>query len=134
MKELFTSDFGEDRLCQETLDQGTLNLEKAKELFYQVGDYYPKLKEVLAQKAILTDFPALTSQKVKFVSSAYGLPYPLAAWQEYETVLRENDRRRLSYFKLTSAPKADRGPASESFSRFKDNFQSRCSDVHENSH
>lgn len=115
MRELFTEDFSKNYLCQQIIDsKGNLSLVKASQLFYQVGDLYPKMKELLAKKGIFEDLHFLSHKKAKFISSAYGMPYPLAAYYEYETVLKkvcDNDKKRLAYMRQEKNAQS-RSPAS----------------------
>ena len=65
----------------------------------------------------------VSSQKENFVSSAYGIPYPVAAFEEYLTVLNkvcENDKRRLNYYK----EKGSRLPAS--VNQVQQSYNTRC--------
>jgi hypothetical protein len=128
MRELFTRDFQQDGNCSQ-IDRGHGHLDegKAAELFYHVGGFYPQLKKVMTDRGIVSHFPHLKEEKIKFVSSAYGLPYPLAAIQEYQTVLAkvcENDRRRLSYMQQGRAP--------ASVEKFRQDVELRCPRISQN--
>ncbi len=128
MKELFTKEFRQDHNCGFIYDeQGRLSERRASELFYHVGGFYPQLKKLLTDRGIVSHFPHLNQDKIKFVSSAYGVPYPLAAIQEYQTVLAkvcENDRRRLSYMQSGRAP--------ASLEKFRQNVEQRCPHLSQN--
>lgn len=109
--------------CQKVLDEhsGYLSREAAVKRFYQVGGYYESFIKMLKKYGIHGRFPLVTSESASFVSSAYGIPYPVAAFEEYLSVLTkvcENDRRRLGYIQ-------QRSPASAN--HFKKDFDSRCS-------
>jgi hypothetical protein len=112
--------------CQQILDAetGKLSFQKAVDRFYQVGNYYESFQNSLKQNGIKHHFPKVSSDKVSFVSSAYGIPYPVAAYEEYLTVINkvcENDRRRIGYFKNTEG----RSPAS--LQKLESAYSSRCS-------
>jgi hypothetical protein len=128
MKELFTQEFTQDSNCNKISEpSGKLSTPKAVELFYHVGGFFPQMKKILDDRGITNHFPHLKQEKTKFVSSAYGLPYPLAAVAEYQTVLSkvcENDRRRLGFMKK------DRSPAS--VEKFRLNLEQRCRTVTQN--
>lgn len=128
MRELFTKEFSQDDNCGHLTGSGTQERAQASELFYHVGGFYPQMKKIVESRGIASDFPGIKDQKIKFVSSAYGLPYPLAAIEEYQTVLSkvcENDRRRLAYM---NAP--GRSPAS--LEKFRSSLESRCPTVSQN--
>lgn len=128
MRELFTTELAQDSNCAQIgwgQDSSTA-LSRASALFYHMGSFYPQMKKVVDERGILKDFPSLSDQKIKFISSAYGLPYPLAAIQEYQSVLSkvcENDRRRLTYM---AAP---RGRAPASLEKFRVSVEERCRTV-----
>lgn len=128
MSELFTDEFAQDNNCSVIRQQGGLERARAAELFYHMGSFYPQMKNILDNRGIASDFPHLNNQKIKFVSSAYGLPYPLAAIEEYQSVLQkvcENDRRRLAYMNTPG-----RSPAS--IEKFKSSIDSRCPAISQN--
>ena len=90
--------------------------------FYQLGNYYDSFIAMLRKYDIEGEFPLVTDNKASFVSSAYGIPYPVAAFEEYLSVLSKvcaNDRKRLGYLQ-------QRSPASASFIR--QEFEHRCGD------
>lgn len=111
--------------CQKIMNSqtGSLSFNLAVKEFYQVGDYYESFSAVLAERGIKENFPKISSDKVSFVSSAYGIPYPVAAFEEYLSVLNkvcENDKRRISYFKK----EAGRSPAS--LKGLETSYKERC--------
>jgi hypothetical protein len=115
--------------CQKIEDSaGQLSYSKAVELFYHVGSYYDGLHSQLQKRDIASSFSDLKSEKINFISSAYGVPYPVAALMEYDLVVSkvcENDKKRLAYMQQ-SGPK--RGPASESEgqTKFLQSYNTRC--------
>ena len=128
MKELFTRDANRDSNCLEIqrLD-GSFDEQQARELFYHVGGFYSQLQKLMTDRGIVNHFPHLKESKIKFVSSAYGLPYPLAAIQEYQTVLAkvcENDRRRLGFMQSGRAP--------ASVEKFRQDVEMRCPRLSQN--
>jgi len=131
MRELFTREFVQDSNCGKITDaQGGFSVGKAVELFYHVGAFYSQMKKIVDERGIANHFPHLREEKTKFVSSAYGLPYPLAAVEEYRTVLDkvcENDRRRLSYMN-----KGSPGRAPASVEKFRVSVEQRCRAITQN--
>lgn len=126
--ELFPGRIKDRFNCMKILDQSTgqLSFKKAVTRFYQVGAYFDSFDDVLNKHGIKTEFPEVSGQKASFVSSAYGIPYPVAAFEEYLSVLNkvcENDKRRLGYLKKETG----RTPAS--VSKFESDFKFRCKDV-----
>ncbi|MAZ47148.1 MAG: hypothetical protein CME65_01210 [Halobacteriovoraceae bacterium] len=108
--------------CQNVVDGETGHLSKHKTVrrFYQVGAYFESFKKMLDRHGIQESFPLVTEENASFVSSAYGIPYPVAAFEEYLTVINkvcENDRKRLGYMQ-------QRSPASAS--KFQVGYQQRC--------
>lgn len=82
--------------------------------FYKLGDYWSKfINETRDIGFKGTDFPWASDKESLFVSSAYGVPYPLAATREYLNLMKNtctNEQRRIS---LVSAD-SGRQPASSS--------------------
>lgn len=129
LKELFSRQAqGRSHCLRIEDDNGRPSFEKGVALFYHVGNYYDSLSKKLSQKKIDSSEFDLKSEKINFISSAYGVPYPVAALMEYELVLNkvcENDKKRLAY--MQQSP--DRSPASESpdTKKFVASFNNRCS-------
>ncbi|MBT4793137.1 MAG: hypothetical protein HON90_16310 [Halobacteriovoraceae bacterium] len=81
---------------------GKISFHHAVKRFYHVGGYFESFNSMLKQKGIAKNFPSVSAGKINFISSAYGIPYPVAAYEEYLTIMNkvcENDKRRISYFK-----------------------------------
>lgn len=132
LKELFTRQVNSRSHCQKIEDgAGRLSFSKAVELFYHVGSYYDAFHKKLEGRKLAESFSHLKSDKINFISSAYGVPYPIAALQEYDLVVDkvcENDKRRLAYMQQQASGPA-RGPASTqpNKEKFLENYHSRCS-------
>lgn len=65
--------------------------------FYHLGIYYGHLKQKLQDRGRKKDFPLLSRAEPQFISSAWGVPYPIAAMREYESLISkvcQNNRRR----------------------------------------
>lgn len=128
LRELFSSKVHSRSNCQKIEDSaGQLSFSRAVELFYHVGSYFDGFHNQLQKRSIASSFSDLKAEKINFISSAYGVPYPVAALMEYDLVVNkvcENDKKRLAY--MQQGPK--RGPASESLehNKFVQNYSNRC--------
>ncbi len=112
--------------CHEIHDGQHLSFKKAVNKFYQIGTYFENFETVLEKHGIRSEFPKISSEKASFVSSAYGIPYPVAAFEEYLTVINkvcENDKKRLAYLKQ------DKGREPASISNLETNYKTRCETV-----
>lgn len=133
--ELFPKKITSRYNCKKIIDpkSGKLSRQLAIKRFYQLGPYYSKFKNKLADHGILKEFQVLDNSEVTFVSSAYGMPYPVAAYHEYMTVLSkvcENDKKRIAYMSRSSAPqRGTRSPASLNISKAKQEYLDRCAAV-----
>lgn len=132
LRELFSRQVQSRSNCQKIEDErGQLSFKKAVELFYHVGSYYDGFHNQLAKRSIAGEFGELKENKINFISSAYGVPYPVAALMEYDLVVNkvcENDKKRLAY--MQQGPKRETGrlPASanDSQEKFYQSYSRRC--------
>lgn len=121
--------------CSLVLDQeGKLSKQKGIQEFYKVGNYFDDFIKDLSREGLSKeDFNEIRNETPSFISSAYSLPYPLAAIREYYTVMGkacQNDKKRMALLEqvqhsLISA----RSPASlkkDSFLELKQNLSDRC--------
>jgi hypothetical protein len=128
MSELYPKYFSSNNNCQKIKNNlGDFDRTAAIKEFYRLGGYHDEFKKILARSGIdFSKFKNVSTQSSTFISSAYGLPYPIAATQEYQTVLAracDNDRKRMEYFK-----QKNRTPASVDlqFTQFAKSYQKRC--------
>jgi hypothetical protein len=125
LSELFSQKHYQESACGD-IDPKLSRAEKvlmAKKLFYQVGSFYPQMQLISKKFGLSDKFDLLTDKKIKFISSAYGLPYPVAAYYEYQTVLNkvcENDRKRLAYLRQ------DKGRSPASYTDLAQKLSRRC--------
>lgn len=117
LNELFPKQKASRYNCDEVADPktGKISFQMAVERFYQVGHFEGPFKRLLMKEGVLDKFPELNSQEVSFVSSAYGVPYPVAAYKEYKAVMSkvcDNDKKRLAYIARSEALSSGRSPAS----------------------
>jgi hypothetical protein len=128
LKELFSKNVQSRSHCDDIEDaNGRLSYKRAVELFYHVGPYYKSFHSQLVKREVASSFSALKPSKINFISSAYGVPYPVAALMEFDLVVNkvcENDKKRLAY--MQQGPK--RGPASISpdQDKFVQTYSARC--------
>jgi hypothetical protein len=128
LRELFSRKVQTRSNCQKIEDSsGQLSFNKAVELFYHIGSYFDGFHGQLRKRSISESFSELKSDKINFISSAYGVPYPVAALMEYDLVVNkvcENDKKRLAY--MQQGPQ--RGPAStsEGHTKFVQSYSQRC--------
>ncbi len=129
LEELFSRRVQSRSHCMDIKDEsGQVSYLKAVQLFYHVGDYYASFNKQLEGRDLASAFSELKPSKINFISSAYGVPYPVAALMEYDLVVNkvcENDKKRLAY--MQQGP--DRSPASGSSGKdkFAASYSARCS-------
>ena len=106
---------GADRSnCQRVLDKksGKISKEMGNQEFYKVGNHYGVfIKDIEKFSLNEEDLPLATEADAFFISSAWGLPYPVAAIKEYTNIMErvcKNDKNRLSLMqdKLSRVPAA----------------------------
>lgn len=92
---------------------GELSREKGIEEFYRIGKHFDEFhKNIERYKLLKQDFPKVTKSDAQFISSAWGVPYPLAAFREYVNIMDrvcKNDSNRLALLQQ----KLGRQPASD---------------------
>jgi hypothetical protein len=134
--ELFPTSARNVSNCEKVRDGGTGKFSKkvGVEQFYKVGRHVRSYMEELSFFKLSTNkFPYLSSHTATFISSAWGLPYPLAAIKEYKTIMGKvchNDQKRLVIMKRN----AGRSPASlltgensqKRYESFNKNYHNRC--------
>lgn len=132
LSELFPGKLSKRFNCNKIIDSdtGKISRELAIKRFYSIGPYYSKFKNKLDTHGIAEQFPLVSSNEVGFISSAYGMPYPVAAYHEYVTVLSkvcENDKKRIAYMGKSSG--IQRSIASVDLTQVKKEYLDRCSAV-----
>ncbi len=133
LRELFSRNVQSRSHCKNIEDDSNqLSFVKAVKLFYHIGSFYDSFHAQLSKRDIASSFSDLKDEKINFISSAYGVPYPVAALMEYDLVVNkvcENDKKRLAYMQQGPKLSAQRSPASVSDSKekFVASYSSRCS-------
>lgn len=107
--------------CHRVVDpaSGRVNKNRGVHEFYQLGRFYSAFHNSLRKHSVEpSTFEASSRGGAHFISSAYGLPYPLAAVHEYEAIMErvcQNDNRRLAIMKEN----VGRSPSSVEEARFR---------------
>ncbi len=135
MRQLFAGKVFNESKCPQIIDvaTGKFSLKLTKQRFYQVGAQYGQFWEEAAKLGVTrAEVPEVSDGQAIFISSAYGLPYPLATIREYQSMMRRvchNDERRLGYMK----EKLGRSPASvtvkKSYKQMERSFFKRCGNI-----
>lgn len=128
LSELYPGQLENRSSCSKVLDHKTGMLSKHKGVleFYKVGAHFRNLEKDF-QKFSLNeaDLPYVSSEQAIFISSAWGLPYPVAAVKEYTNIMDKvchNDQNRLTLMQN----KPERAPASEAYKTMFEDFKIRC--------
>ncbi|MBL6988260.1 MAG: hypothetical protein ISR65_00695 [Bacteriovoracaceae bacterium] len=106
--ELFPSEADNRSNCSSIMDGRTGRLSKRKgvKAFYRIGDNFGSFIAKLNKYGLeVKDFPLLSSRPSSYVSSAYNLPYPVAAFIEYNSIKSKvcrNDKKRLQIMREQS--------------------------------
>jgi hypothetical protein len=115
LKELFPTNWRKHSNCEFVQDdQGKFSKLKGIEYFYKIGPYLEQFEKALRKYNITRNqFNKLSSDTPLFISSAYGVPYPVAALREYQMIMEKvckNDKRRLDLIREKLSGQA-RNPA-----------------------
>jgi hypothetical protein len=128
LSELFSRNHEHRSHCEKIQDsEGKPSHAKAVSLFYHLGNYHSKFSSTARSRGLSQIIEKIKPEKINFISSAYGVPYPVAALMEYDLVLNkvcENDKKRMTYLQQGIS----RAPASEidQFSKLTKIYTSKC--------
>jgi hypothetical protein len=104
---------------------GKLSSSKGHNQFYRLGDHYREFSKKIKKHSLKhDDFYKTSDEEALFISSAYGIPYPLAAVHEFEMIMGkvcQNDKNRLNYMKSSRAIASE-----EKYKSLHSGFESRC--------
>ncbi len=139
LKELSPGEGFNRSSCSKILDAklGSVSKELGVQEFYKVGEHFKNLKKDLQKFAIKEDeLPQASSGDALFISSAWGLPYPVAAVREYVNIMDrvcKNDKNRITLMqeKISRSPasgesKIDSNKSAQDFRLMFEDFKSRC--------
>ena len=110
---------------------GTVSKELGVQEFYKVGNHYGDFKKDIEKFSLNEkDLPRASEGNALFISSAWGLPYPVAAVKEYTNIMDrvcKNDQNRLQLMqnKINRAPASDTG-SKEAYKTMFEDFKIRC--------
>lgn len=115
--EMFPSTGSSKSHCLKVFDKklGAVSKELGIQEFYKVGPHFKDFKKDIEKFSLNEkDLPQATEGEAYFISSAWGLPYPVAAVKEYTNIMDrvcKNDQNRLLMMqnKLTRAPASSNG-------------------------
>lgn len=113
-EELFGLSYMRKSSCLRLKENDAYQWSLVIENFYRVGDFFDEFTKHFrpsdgrnpASDLVTNYFPQLAKKQPVFISSAYGLPYPLAAIMEYnkiEQTVCQNEHKRLGYLRQTKA-------------------------------
>ena len=103
MADIMRSRFLKDENCQQVYypTNEERSMERGKSAFYQLGEFKSLFLEEIQQFQLSENhFPYLSGREASFISSAYGLPYPLASLREFKQIMSRvcrNDQERYKY-------------------------------------
>lgn len=134
--ELLPGSGSERSNCLKVYDRklGAVSKELGVSEFYKVGNHYSEFKKDI-EKFSLTekDMPKANDGEAFFISSAWGLPYPVAAVKEYTNIMDrvcKNDQNRLTLMqnKINRSPASDgeSREAAEAYKTMFEDFKIRC--------
>lgn len=134
LKELLPGEGFSRSNCQKVWDQKTASVSKEMGVmeFYKVGHHFDGLKKDLEKFAINEkELPQASNNEALFISSAWGLPYPVAAVKEYVNIMDrvcKNDQNRISLMqnKLGRAPADANNQDTKDFRSMSEDYKSRC--------
>lgn len=136
--DLFPMEVGQKYFCRQVYnrEEKTFSRELVISEFYKVGPQYGDFIKVLERKEIHQRFPYLSSAVGYFVSSVYGIPYPVAALKEFETIKSrscQNDQGRIQLLrdKINTLDPSEQShyEQTQSLARIEKSFFSRCNDI-----
>jgi hypothetical protein len=114
VRDIFPSRLSQGESCQQVIDpkNGHLSRSWGVKQFYRIGKFYPQYQDMLMRHRVPKEyFSHLSEQEPIFISSAYSLPYPVAAVKEYLTILERtcaNESKRVGVMRANG----NRSPSS----------------------
>lgn len=120
--------------CLKVFDKkvGSVSKELGVQEFYKVGAHFKDFKKDIEKFSLNEkDIPEATESEAYFISSAYGLPYPVAAIKEYTNIMDKvckNDQNRLLMMqnKLTRAPASENSEEQKTYRTMFEDYKIRC--------
>lgn len=140
LSELLPESGRERSNCQKVTDKklGTISKELGIQEFYKVGNHYSNFKKEIEKFSMNEkDLPQTSPGEALFISSAWGLPYPVAAVKEYTNIMDrvcKNDQNRLALMQdkigrspaSKEVPELERNEAQSAYKTMFEDFKIRC--------
>jgi len=129
-KELFGEDSLNENQCGKIIIGNDFSRKRVVSLFYQMGKFYSKFIDFTNSENY--NYQLANSKNIHFISSAFNLPYPLAAAMEFinikDKICRTNKMRIQSFKKELRKPASvtKRSPSSSVVSQLENNFSKYC--------
>lgn len=129
LEELFPTDGKRNSHCDRVREENSKKLSKDRGIheFYRLGEHYSDFQKMAANFGLgQKELTHISSEEAIFISSAYGMPYPLAALHEYQMIMVkacQNDAKRLALMKAQSE---GRSPASQTLVSLEKSYGQRC--------
>lgn len=144
--ELLPSSGSDRSSCQKVLDKktGMISKELGVQEFYKVGNHFNHFKKDIEKFSLNEkDLPQASDGEALFISSAWGLPYPVAAVKEFTNIMNrvcKNDQNRMSLLqdKMVRAPASkeeselERTEAQTAYRMMFEDFKIRCDKFSQN--
>lgn len=134
LQELFPDDEIEGKSnCSRIRDPVSGRLSKILGIreFYRMGKHLKGfIRDLRPYRVQGEDFPHLSGHQALFISSTYGLPYPLAAFKEYRLIMDKvcrNDLKRLLLFKKLF--REELGDRNGPYHQLEISYRMRCKDM-----
>jgi hypothetical protein len=112
-------------------DTGQLSRKWAVKRFYQMGHYAKDFKSKIIKHGIQeTEIQEISKDQALFYSSAYGVPYPVAALEEFEWVkgkVCRNDEKRIEL--ISKNFDAQNSGIKRTLANLKSSYLKRCSET-----
>lgn len=134
-KEIFSKQEFFDSKCYRIFDGNAQAFSKEKTIheFYKVGEHLDDFKKEFNKLALeSSDIPLASREEALFISSAWGLPYPVAAQKEYFNIMDrvcKNDQYRIELMgkKVRQIASEDSEKQSKKiYQNMYEDYKSRC--------
>lgn len=139
LKELSPGEAFNRSSCQKVFDTkiGGVSKELGIQEFYKVGEHFKDMQLDFKKYSVSEeDIPQASSGNALFISSAWGLPYPVAAVKEYVNIMDrvcKNDKNRISLMQdrlgrtpASSESSLENNKNAQDFRLMFEDFKSRC--------
>ncbi|MDH4468083.1 MAG: hypothetical protein QE271_08495 [Bacteriovoracaceae bacterium] len=138
-KELMGEEFLSQGLCKHFVDQKLKSIDRQKVIkgFYALGEYKDQFLLAIDQlsrnlstlpESGVNYFPSVSNDSTYLISSAYNLPYPLAAIEEFQKIKTNICRSEWKRISMAQRIKGD-PEIRYKFRTISSDIQSKCSDV-----